>query len=246
MTYLVGIAGGTGSGKGTIAELIEKYLTEWGLKTFVLSSDNCYKDLSYLPQDERDKMCFDPDFNFDHPKSVDFDRLIAYVRNLKNGRNFEVQHYDFKVHSYGVEKDCVPNSLDVGIIEGIYVLYSGEEIGKELLSLYDYKVFVVTTPEIAMARRMRRDIAERGRDVVHVLDQLTKTVIPMHKKFVYPTQVNADDVINWSLDETQDPQVVKEGLLRIAKQKAFSVYEAVKKPVLKNLDLNMLKIPGIE
>jgi len=245
MTYLVGIAGGTGSGKGTIAELIEKYLTEWGLKTFVLSSDDCYKDYSYLSVQERDGMCFNPDLNFDHPKSVHFERLIAYAKQIKEGKSFEIPRYDFKTHSYGNTTINVPEHLDVGIIEGIYTLYSGEEIEKSLLSLYDFKVFVVTTPEIAMARRMRRDIAERGREVQHVLDQLNKTVIPMHKKFVYPTQYNADDIINWSVDETQSSDEIREGLLRIAKQKAFSIYEAVKEPVLKNLDLGMLKIPGI-
>lgn len=245
MTYLIGIAGGSGSGKGTIAELMEKHLTTWGVRTFVLSADDCYKDLSYMDKVERDNLCFNPEFNFDHPKSVDFDKLLGYVTNLKNGRAFEMPRYDFTEHSYGEQKVDVPGSLDVAIVEGIYTLYSGTEIGNGLLSTYDHKIFVITTPEIAQNRRIRRDVSERGRELEHVLKHLDATVIPMHRRFIYPTAVSADDVIDWRVDETQGADAVKKQLIAIARQKAFSVYERVRGPLLSELGLEDVMIKGI-
>ncbi len=245
MTYLLGIAGGSGSGKGTIAELIEKHLTLWGVKTFVLSADDCYKDLSYIPRTERDLFCFNPDFNFDHPKSVDFDRLVRYATSLKKGQEFSYAQYDFSIHAYGSTSVDVLGGLDVAIIEGIYALYSGGEVENSLLSLYDHKVFVVTTPEIAQNRRIRRDVAERGRELEHVLKHLDATVIPMHKKFIYPTQVSADDVIDWRVDELQGAEAVKRQLIGIARQKAMGIYERVREPLLSSLDLEKVEIKGI-
>ena len=245
MTYLVGIAGGSGSGKGTIANLIEKHLSSWGVSTFVLSSDDCYKDLSYIPQEERDLFCFNPEFNFDHPKSVDFDRMVRYATQLKSGQEFTYAQYDFSLHAYSEKKVNVSGGLDVAIIEGIYALYSGSEIGNSLLSLYDHKVFVVTTPEIAQNRRIRRDVAERGRELDHVLKHLDATVIPMHRKFIYPTQVSADDVIDWRVDETNGADAVKKQLIAIARQKAMAIYEQVRKPLLASLDSEKVEIKGI-
>jgi|GEM_PF-1328615 len=245
MTYLIGIAGGSGSGKGTIAELIEKHLTCWGVKTVVLSADDCYKDLSYIPRAERDLFCFNPEFNFDHPKSVDFDRLVRYATELKDGREFSYAQYDFSLHAYGAKKVKVMGGLDVAIIEGIYTLYSGSGVENSLLSLYNHKIFVVTTPEIAQNRRIRRDVTERGRELSHVLRHLDATVIPMHRKFIYPTQVSADDVIDWRVDETQGADAVKKQLVAIARQKAMAIYERVREPLLSSLELGEVVIKGI-
>ncbi len=245
MTYLIGIAGGSGSGKGTIADLIEKHLVMWGVKTVVLSADDCYKDLSYIPREERDLFCFNPEFNFDHPKSVDFDRLVRYATELKEGKEFMYAQYDFSQHAYGNKKVKVQAGLDVAIIEGIYTLYSGSEVGNNLLSLYDHKVFVITTPEIAQNRRIRRDVTERGRELGHVLRHLDATVIPMHRKFIYPTQVSADDVIDWRVDELQGADAVKRQLISIARQKAMAIYERVREPLLSSLDLERVEIKGI-
>ncbi len=245
MTYLIGIAGGSGSGKGTIATLMEKHLSLWGLKALVFSTDDCYKDLSYMDKIERDGLCFNPNFNFDHPKCVDFERMVAYAQNLKGGRAFGYRQYDFSVHSYGREVRDVPGNLDVAIVEGIYALYAGGEIDNKLISLYDQKLFVITTPELANNRRIRRDVRERGRELSHVLRQLDTTVVPMYQKFIYPMQVHADDVIDWRVDETKSLEAVKSQLITIARQKAVSVYEKVREAVLAELDLEDVVIEGI-
>jgi len=246
MTYNVGIAGGSGSGKGTIAELIQAHLVLWGLKVHTLSTDDCYRDLSYLSQEKRDVCCFDPDKNFDHPSMLDFDRLTAYVENLKSGRAFEIPRYDFKVHTYGSEKIDVPPRLDVAIVEGIYALYSGPEVGRRILNQLDYSLFVATDPQIAQNRRILRDVRERGRALDHVIKQLNTTVIPMQKKFVDPSALNARDMVNWRADETNEPEVVKAELVRIARQRAMFIYEqATGKSLLLELDPGEVEITGL-
>jgi len=245
MTYLVGIAGGSGSGKGTISQLICTHLSLWGVKAVILSTDDCYKDISFLTREERDGLCFNSEKNFDHPSMVDFDRLIAYAQNLKKGRSFDYPKYDFSIHTFGDKKEHVPEGLDVAIIEGIYSLYSGSEIGKNLVSLYDYKIFVATTPEIAQNRRILRDSRERGRKLEHIIKQLNSTVIPMQKQFVYPTQINADDLVDWRADESTEPQRTIEALVSIARQKALGIYEAVKGKVLPSLNPQEVLISGL-
>lgn len=125
----------------------------------------------------------------------------------------------------------------MAIIEGIYALYSGTEVGvnpNELVSLYDRRLFVVTTPEVALIRRIRRDIQERGRPVDHALRQLEKTVVPMYHRFIYPTSLNADDVIDWKADARGEDSV-KRTLIMTARQKALSLYEAVKGHLVQEL-----------
>ena len=245
MTYLVGIAGGSGSGKGTIADLVKKHLDLWDVKTVTFSTDDCYRDFSYLPQDKRDQLCFDPQFNYDHPKSVDFDRLLAYADNFKAGRGFEYARYDFSLHRYGGDKVAVPANLDVVIIEGIYALYSGDKNAKKVVDLYDEKMFVLTTPEIAQLRRIKRDIQQRGREMGHVMKQLERTVIPMYKQFILPSSINAMDVIDWRVDESQSEEAIKQKLVDIARQKALSIYEHVRTRLLPELDLDKVEIGGI-
>lgn len=245
MTYLVGIAGVSGSGKGTIAGLVKDHLTTWGLACFIFSTDDCYNSgkLKKLSDKERDALCFNPKENFDHPEMVDFRSLIVYAQKLKSGHGFDFPPYDFQTHSYSDERIQIPDGLDVAVIEGIYALYSGQEVGDELISLYDHRLFVVTTPGIAQNRRIRRDIEERGRNPMHILKQLDTTVIPMQEKYILPTRTNADDIVDWRTDETQDPEEAKRKLIGIVRERALAIYEAVKGPLLPELDIGEIKIP---
>ncbi len=248
MAYLVGIGGGTGSGKGTITRLIRDHLTLWGKGCFILSTDDAYRDLSYLPDEERDALCFDPDFNFDHPRVIDFERLVAYARKLKDGKGFVYPRYDFRIHRYGPETREVPADLDVAIVEGIYALYSGPEVGRDeraLVDLYDYTLFVATTPEIGVLRRIRRDIVERERDVEHAIRQLETTVIPMHKRYIEPTQQNADDLVDWRTGKVEDSEV-KRKLVAIARQKAMHIHEAAGEAEGESALLPELDMSGVE
>ena len=253
MAYLLGIGGLSGSGKSTLAKLVVKHLELWDLSCYTLSTDDCYKDLSHYPQEERDAFCFDPGHNFDSPWSLNGDRIVAFAEAMKRGRGFKYNKYDFSRHCYGDETAMVPDGLDVGIIEGIFALYSGPEVGTkgtELVEKYDHRIFVVTSPEIGVTRRVRRDTVERGRETAHVLDQLEKTVIPMQKKHIMPTQQNADDIVNWFTDETQPREEAQAVLLAIARQRALAIYDAVRKakgekPLLPEITLDGIEIfPG--
>ena len=106
-------------------------------------------------------------------------------------------------------------------------------------------MFVLTTPEIAQIRRVRRDITGRGRELEHVLKQLERTVVPMYKQFILPSSINATDVIDWRVDETQSEEAIKRKLVDIARQKALSIYEHVKARLLPELDLERVEIGGI-
>ncbi len=251
MAYLLGIGGGTGSGKGTIAKLINDHLVSWGLKSLTFSTDDCYKDMSYYSDEKRDNMCFNPKYNYDHPEVVDFERLVVYANNFKEGTPFNYKKYDFSIHSYGDEKVKVPKDLDVAIIEGIYALYSGKEVGHNLFSLYDHQIFVATTPETALIRRIRRDTQSvkqggRGRDLAHVLKQLETTVVPMQHQFVYPSKINADDLVNWRVKEEGHEEDIKKKLIAIARQRALKVYEEVKGSLNQEIDYKKLDIFGLK
>ncbi len=232
MTYLVGVGGGSGSGKGTITDLIQLHLEKWGLRCHILTTDDCYHNFSHLTEQERDNLCFNPDKNYDHPSSIDFVRLLKFSQDLKNGQPFSYLTYNFKTHTYDADSVAidVPENLDVAIVEGNYALYSdsGAEVGKRLVNLYDHKLFVTTDPLIAQLRRIERDIKERGRAVEHIVRQLRMTVIPMYKRFIYPTHLAADDVVNWDVDPSTNSQQVKDKLIKIARQRALVVYEDVR------------------
>ncbi len=228
MTILVGIGGGTGSGKDTLTDLIVKHLTLWGVSAASFSTDNCYMDLSFYKNEERKLLTVNQQFNYDHPRAVDFKKLVKYASDMKKGIGFEYPVYDFTIHSYGEEKRSLPSNLGVGVIQGIYALYAGPEIGENpytLIELYDYKLYVSTPVEIAFLRRIMRDTIERGRKLEGINAQLRLTVRPMFEKYVHPTRLNADDVINWMTDEDVEEKTVKRRLLRLARQKALYIYE---------------------
>ncbi len=178
---IVGIAGGTGSGKTTVVKkIIEKLPPN---EVAVLSQDSYYKDSSHLPLKERQKI------NFDHPNAIEFELLIKHLKNLKKGIPIEQPTYDYAT--------CVrlPQTIhiepkEVIIVEGILVLAV-----KELRDLFDIKVFVYADADTRLVRVIRRDIVERGRTVETVLDRYMKTVKPMHEQFIEPSMKYADLIV---------------------------------------------------
>ena len=234
---MVGIAGGSGSGKGTIAGLIRKNLEEFGLSSAILCTDNFYNDFSHLTERERDDMCFNPEMNYDHPRSIDFARLLGLANKLKNGEAFNYRKYNFNTHTYDADSEIgeVDANLDIGIVEGNFALYNGSDVGKssgfgdnDLLELYDYKLFVTTSQVISLNRRLTRDRDERGRDVSHSQKQISSTVHPMYLRFIHPTSLYSDDQIKWENDLGCSPNDSDNKLNRLARQKAFTIYEAVR------------------
>ncbi|HOZ00355.1 MAG TPA: uridine kinase [Candidatus Syntrophosphaera sp.] len=179
--HLILIGGGTCSGKTTIARAIGKRIAD--LKTVIISHDNYYQDLSHLPPEEAAKA------NFDHPDAIDTPYLLRDLKEMLAGKAVNVPGYDFATHSRSEGTLCVAGA-DVVILEGIFALYY-----QELLELSDLKIYVDSDSDIRLARRLQRDILERGRNVESVLNQYLETVKPSHQAFIEPTKKFADIIV---------------------------------------------------
>jgi uridine kinase len=177
----IGIAGGTASGKTTVARRLVERLA--GHPVAFLDQDSYYRDLSDTPIDERRA------FNFDHPDAFDTELLVAHIAELQAGRAIKKPVYSFTQHSRTSESVHV-NPGDALVIEGILVL-ALELVRKTL----DVKIFVDSDDDVRVLRRMQRDIKERGRDFDSVMDQYFRTVRPMHLGFVEPSKRYADIII---------------------------------------------------
>ncbi len=178
---VIGIAGGTGSGKTTVVNKILQQLNAEGVN--VLSQDNYYHDNQHLSLSEREKL------NYDHPKSIDFDLLLEQVKMLKNKETIEQPVYSFVTHSRTGDFVLV-EPKNVLIVEGILVLTN-----KELLKELDLKVFVHADSDERLIRRIRRDTQERGRDLNEVLHRYQTTLKPMHQEFIEPSKNEADLIV---------------------------------------------------
>lgn len=178
---VIGIAGGTGSGKTTVVNNILQQLNAEGVN--VLSQDNYYHDNQHLSLHERESL------NYDHPKSIDFELLTEHVKALKAGREIEQPIYSFVTHTRTGDHVLV-EPKNVLIVEGILVLTN-----KELLKEYDLKVFVHADSDERLIRRIRRDTQERGRDLNEVLHRYQTTLKPMHQEFIEPSKNEADLIV---------------------------------------------------
>ena len=178
---VIGIAGGTGSGKTTVVNQIINELPED--EVCVISQDSYYKATDNLSYEERIKI------NFDHPRAIDFDLLETHISDLKCGKTIQQPIYSFVTHNR--TKDSIKtHPRKVVIIEGILIFNS-----KKLLDLFDIKIFVHADADERLIRRVRRDIKERGRDIDEVLDRYKDTLKPMHQQFIEPTKNFADIII---------------------------------------------------
>ena len=180
-TITMGVAGGSGSGKTTVARRI---LERIGFdRVAYVPHDAYYHDLSHLPPAERGQL------NFDHPDSLDNDLLIVHLQELQAGRAVEIPVYDFKTHSRVAETRHV-DPQPVILVEGILIFAD-----KRLRDLMDVKIFVDTDADIRLIRRLQRDISERGRSAESVINQYLRNVRPMHLEFAEPSKRYADVII---------------------------------------------------
>ena len=178
---IIGIAGGTGSGKTTLAERIIEELNEPNI--FIIKQDAYYKSYSALSFDERRNI------NFDHPDAFDTALLMKHLKNLKNDVPIDLPQYDFTTHLR--KKETIPISPHkVIMLEGILIFEN-----KELRNLLDIKIFVDTDADVRILRRIKRDIQERDRTFESVYNQYMKTVRPMHLEFVEPSKKYADIIV---------------------------------------------------
>ena len=177
---VIGIAGGTGSGKTTITR---KLMQRFGNDVSVIYHDNYYKAHHNMPYEERAKL------NYDQPDAFDTDQLIEAVRALKKGRSVICPVYDYSIHDRS-EKTVTVKPARVVIVEGILIFEN-----KELCSLLDIKVFVDADADVRILRRIVRDVRDRGRSLESVVNQYLSTVKPMHEKYVEPSKRNADIIV---------------------------------------------------
>ncbi len=178
---IIGVAGGSGSGKTTVIQHICKTIGEDNLS--LIAHDAYYRDLKHLSFEERARQ------NFDHPASLETELLIRHIRALASGYSVDCPIYDFSNH---VRKDetLTITPKKIILVDGILIFYE-----KQLRKLMNIKLFVDTDDDVRLLRRLRRDITERGRSIEGVLDQYEKFVRPMHLEFVEPTKRYADIII---------------------------------------------------
>jgi len=178
---IIGIAGGTGSGKTTVVHQIMNELphTEVG----IIAQDSYYKASTNQSYEERSKT------NFDHPRAIDFDLLVEHLKELKAGKTINQPVYSFATHNR-TDDTILTHPRKVMIVEGILILSN-----PELRDLFDIKIFVHADSDERLIRRLKRDIAERGRDMEEVLTRYQTTLKPMHQQFIESTKTFADIII---------------------------------------------------
>ena len=178
---LIGIAGGSGSGKTLVSNRI--YDDIGSEKVSIIQQDSYYKELSHLTFEERKKQ------NFDHPDAFDNKLLFDHLIQLLSGHDIELPLYDYKTHSRKKETEKISDKLIV-VLEGILILHY-----PEIRNILDIKVYVDTDDDIRLIRRIKRDVNERGRSLDSILEQYEKSVRPMHLQFVEPTKRYADIIV---------------------------------------------------
>ncbi|MEM0518817.1 MULTISPECIES: uridine kinase [Aequorivita] len=178
---IIGIAGGTGSGKTTVVDQIVAELPVD--EVCVISQDSYYHDTSHLSMKERSEI------NFDHPQAIDFDLLVCHLKKLREGNAFEQPVYSFVEHNRTGET-ITTYPKKVIIVEGILILSH-----PDIRDMFDIKIFVHADSDERLIRRLKRDIATRGRDLEEVLHRYQTTLKPMHLQFIEPTKEFADIII---------------------------------------------------
>lgn len=177
---VIGIAGGTGSGKTTITRRITQ---RFGNDVSVIYHDNYYKEHHGMSYEERCKL------NYDHPDAFDTQRLVHDLRKLRNGSSIYCPVYDYTIHDRS-DRTRLIKPAKVIVVEGILIFCD-----KELCDLMDIKIFVDTDADVRILRRIVRDVRDRGRTLESVIDQYLNTVKPMHEQFVEPSKRKADIIV---------------------------------------------------
>lgn len=177
---IVGVAGGSASGKTTIIEKLKEHFHD---DIEVLCHDYYYKANDSLTMDERKKL------NYDHPNAFETEKMIEDIKNLKSGKEIFRPEYDYKIHTRS-QNTYIVKPKSVIIIDGFLIFEN-----KELRELMDVKIFVDTDADERLMRRLQRDVAERGRTIDSILTQYRETVKPMHEQFVEPSKKHADIIV---------------------------------------------------
>jgi len=196
---VIGIAGASGSGKTTLAREIELRIGE---KIILLSHDSYYRRHDELTLEERSQL------NYDHPDALETELLVEHLKKLRSGETIDCPEYDFSAHNRSAQvRHVLPKKVIV--VEGILVLEN-----KELRDLMDLKIYVDAPPEVCLCRRIKRDVAKRGRSVESVLSQYENTVRPMYMRFVEPSKAHANIIVpNGGKDKAVQDMIVNHILM---------------------------------
>ncbi|MGL5651909.1 MAG: uridine kinase [Paraclostridium sp.] len=181
-TLIIGITGGTGSGKSTVCKSIKESIPEENIA--IIEQDAYYKDQAHLSFEDRLKT------NYDHPLAFDNKLLIKHLDMLCNGETIKKPIYDYELHTRDLENTISTEAKDIVIVEGIMILED-----EELRNKLDIKIYVDTEDDLRILRRIQRDIKERGRTVDSVIEQYLTTVKPAHDQFIEPYKKYADIII---------------------------------------------------
>jgi uridine kinase len=200
--FLIGVAGGTGSGKSFLTERIAAYYERQDIA--VLDYDSYYKDNSKLPLHARHKI------NFDHPSTIDHDLLLGHVKRLLAGQSIGKPVYNFAKHVRSSECKLIAPARII-LLEGIFALWD-----KRVRALMDYKLFVDADSDLRFIRRLQRDVVERGRTMRSVIEQYLDSVRPMHIAHIEPTKAFADTILDSSRSLELRP-ILSEIHLRVAR-----------------------------
>jgi uridine kinase len=192
---IIGIAGGTGSGKTTVVKKISKALPPHC--AVVIPLDSYYNDTTGMTPEERKSI------NFDHPDAFDWKLLTEHIKMLKNGDAVEQPTYSY-IESNRLKETIHVEPKPVVIIEGIMALHY-----KKLRDMMDLKIYVETDDDVRLIRNIRRDVVERGRTVDDVLDRYEKVLKPMHEQFIEPTKKYADLIIPWGVENKTGIHILK-------------------------------------
>lgn len=204
---IIGIAGGTGSGKSTFTDKIKNL---FGDAVTVIYHDNYYRAHDEIPFEERKKI------NYDHPDSLETELLLEHLKSLKAGKSVQCPVYDFSKHNRSKEfTEILPSNII--ILEGILIMAD-----ERLRKMLDIKVFVDADADERILRRVRRDMVERGRDIDNIMEQYLTTVKPMHYLYVEPTRHYADIVINSGMNEVAF-DLVSNKISSLLKEKSHTI-----------------------
>ncbi len=201
--FVIGIAGGSGSGKSTFAGRLKERFPE---DVALVSCDNYYLARGDMPFEERKRQ------NYDAPEAFEFDLMVKQITDLKNGRDILCPVYDFTMHTRS-DRVMEIKAKPVILIDGILIFAE-----PKLRQIMDMRIYVETDADERILRRARRDMVERGRDLDGIIEQYLATVKPMHNKYVEPTKIYADIIINGGLND-RAYDLVKNKIQRLLEQK---------------------------
>lgn len=205
--FIIGIAGGTGSGKTTLARKIAEMLGDELVS--LIDADSYYKDLSHLPHNQRHQI------NFDHPDALDTRLLIGHLKKIKQGLSIKKHVYDFAAHTRS-EKTITLDPKPITVVEGILIFAI-----EELCRFFNLRIFVDEDADIRLLRRIQRDVKERGRSIEMVAEQYLQNVKPMHDKFVEPSKKKADIVMRPNDNAEDIIKMIREAALFPADHAVF-------------------------